>query len=126
MIILFIRTNSQGVGSVPNREVKTKTEAVSTGLALTLSGWGCAPTIGFALLFFTGIGIIGIPFIIIGAIIGFIGFISLIVAIFSKTVKMLCPYCATQNKILANTKTFQCYECKQRVLIKNNTPEKIN
>ncbi|QGP91710.1 hypothetical protein MGLY_10520 [Neomoorella glycerini] len=105
-------------------DAKTKGGAVLNSLVLLFAGWGAMPIMAFLLM---GIGgfFIAIPMIILGVVIGLIGLISLLASIFASTIKIDCPYCHTKNKLLSGTKTFDCFECHQKVLIQQGKGTKI-
>lgn len=105
-------------------DAKTKGGAIVNNLILLFAGWGAMP---IAALLLMGIGwfFIAIPLAILGAILGLIGLISFLVSIFASTIKIDCPYCHTKNKLLSGTKTFDCFECHQKVLIQQGKGTKL-
>lgn len=108
-----------------NIDAKTKSSAVIAGFSTLATGWGLLPIIAFILMGLGPIGIISIPLLIIGALIGLAGLVMTISAIFARTIKIECPYCRTKNKVLADTKTFSCHECTQKVFIQQGRGAKL-
>lgn len=118
--------------------MKTKQDLAANSASSFLVAFGCAPF----LLFLVGIGLSILFSFIFGSTAGIIigfglaaliyllllmnGFINGARSIFAKTQSISCPYCETENKLLKDVKTFDCKECKQKVLIKDNAGQKIN
>ncbi len=108
--------------------MKSRTEAKSAkaeGMATgCLAGWavaGCLIPLGI-ILCFTGIGaIIGVPLIIGGILVPFLGSVMGL-----GTVKGECPWCETAVTSPLASKGFDCPVCKKRIVIREKNFVKID
>jgi DNA-directed RNA polymerase subunit RPC12/RpoP len=115
---------------------ETRADVASNGAASFLMGIGCAPFllvpvwIGLTViltLIFGGAGVIIASVIcaLILVLMIFGGLFSMGGAALAKTVGIACPYCETHNKVLKNVRTFECKECRQRVLVKDGVGQRL-
>jgi len=71
-----------------------------------------------------GLGLLfGLPYVLIGLLVGLVASWAIISGSFAGTLKVSCPECGNRQKVAGGVGSYQCLKCGQMVNIKSKEKE---